>query len=35
MTELRARMLEELRVRNYSPKTQKAYVSCVAAFARY
>ena len=35
MTELRARMLGDLRVRNYSPKTQRVYVSCVAAFARH
>jgi site-specific recombinase XerD len=28
-------MLEDMRVRNFAQKTQKAYVTCVAAFARF
>jgi site-specific recombinase XerD len=35
MTELRRKMLEELQLRNYSPHTQRAYVRCVADFAKH
>jgi integrase/recombinase XerD len=35
MTELRRRMLEELRLRNYAPNTIKVYLHCVANFAQY
>lgn len=35
MTVLRQRMIEDLRVRNYAPKTVKRYVECVAAFAKH
>ena len=35
MTELRRRMLDELRLRNYSPHTECAYIRCVADFAKY
>lgn len=35
MTELRQRYLEDLRLRNYSPKTLKVYVECVSLFARH
>lgn len=35
MSLLRQRMLEDLRVRNYSPETQKAYIDRVAKFALY
>jgi hypothetical protein len=32
MTELRRRMLEELRLRNYSPNKIEVYIRCVANF---
>jgi site-specific recombinase XerD len=35
MTPLRQRMLEDLRVRNYAPKTQEVYVLQVARFAKH
>ena len=35
MTPLRQRMIDELKVRNLSRKTQKAYVAQVARFAKY
>ena len=35
MTELRRRMLEELQLRNYSSHTQRAYIRCVADFAKH
>ena len=28
-------MLEELRLRNYSPHTQRAYIRCLANFAKH
>jgi hypothetical protein len=33
MTRLRERMLQDLRVRNYSEKTQSIYIARVAHFA--
>lgn len=35
MTQLRQRMLTDMRLRNYSPQTQKVYVQHVARCARY
>ena len=35
MTPLRQRLVDDLRVRNYSPRTIKAYVAGVARFARH
>jgi site-specific recombinase XerD len=35
VTELRGRMLEDLRLRNYSPNTVEVYIRCVANFAKH
>lgn len=35
MTPLRQRMLEDMQLRNYSPRTMHCYLRCVADFARH
>ena len=35
MTQLRRRMLDDMRIRNLSPHTMDCYIRCVAQFARY
>lgn len=35
MTPLRQRMLEDMRLRGFSPETQRSYISYIAAFAKY
>ena len=35
MTKLRQRMIDDLRIRNYSPRTIKTYTWCVARFAKH
>jgi len=35
MTPLRQRMLEDMRIRNYSAGTQRSYIHCIAHFAQY
>ena len=34
MTELRQRMIDDMRIRNYSPRTVETYIARVAAFAK-
>ena len=35
MTPVRRRMIEDMRIRNFSPHTQQAYVRYVARFAQH
>ncbi len=35
MTKLRQRMIDDLRIRNYSPTTNETYTWCVARFAKH
>ncbi len=35
MTGLRRRMIKDLQIRGYAPKTRKDYVRCVARFAEH
>ena len=35
MTDLRQRMLDDMRIRNFALTTQKQYIISVAAFAKY
>ena len=35
MTNLRERMLEDMKIRNLSERTQESYVECIAAFAKH